>query len=338
MIYDTPHTPADNNLTSQIQQGTAPVSEDSLQQEGLQQAVKEIVLRRLIDGSIKDNEDLSVLTGVRIMDMRTDRVLIDHNQNTEHFAASVNKLPVALLALQDIRARRLNLDQTMTWLSSDVRGGYGDYDQPGAPTSATLREVIYDMLNKSGNTAVRVVVNYALGGASAVNGRWQQYPQLSHTYLQPLDASRFYLGYTTPHDSLWVMEQLTSRNDRPARFMQDAMATNIFEDYGVRSQLSGDQWILLINKVGILDDVDGNNRHDVGIIQNNKTHHSYGFSIMTTSPYTSAEATPQAEQSLKDMGRYLLRYAGERRGNNQPPAKLFSAEDSRRHIERKVLY
>jgi beta-lactamase class A len=264
----------------------------------VQQIVKEVVLRKLVNGSIKGDESLGVLTGVQIMDLQNDHLILNHNQDTEHFAASINKLPVALLALQDLRSHTLDLSQTMTWLPSDVRGGYGVYDRPGAPTTATLGDVLFDMLNHSGNTAVRVVVNYGLGGAAAVNERWSHYPQLSHTYLQPLDANRFYLGNSTPHDSLWTLEKLMDHQDKYVKFMKNAMATNIFTDYGVRSQLAGNDWIVLVNKVGILDDPEGDNRHDVGIIYNQKTRKSYGYSFMTTSPEATAGATAQANQSL----------------------------------------
>jgi beta-lactamase class A len=251
--------------------------------------------------------------------MQTDQSLVTHNTDTEHFAASINKLPVSLLVLQDLRAHKLSLDQVMTWQPSDVRAGNGVFDQPGAPTQALLRDVIFDLLNRSGNTAVRILVNNGLGGAAAVNARWAQMPQLSHTYLQPLDASRFYLGFSTPHDSLWSMEQLMQQQDTYAKFMKNAMATNIYTDISVRSQLAGNDYIVLVNKVGLLDDPDGNNRHDVGIIYNLRAHKAYGYSLMTTSPFTSTAATPQAEQSLKDMGRYTLRYAGDKPQQNAAP-------------------
>ncbi len=162
--------------------------------------VREAVLRQLVGSSIGANEQAGVTTSVNIVDLKGDHKLVTHGQDVEQFAASINKLPVALLLLEDLRANKLSLGQTMTWQASDVRGGFGDYDQPGAPTQATLREVIYDMLNKSGNTVVRVAVNYALGGAAQVNSRWSAKPQLPHTYLQPLDANRFYLGFSTSHD------------------------------------------------------------------------------------------------------------------------------------------
>lgn len=342
MINATTPPNLPTNVAAQTQQASAPLSEQTLNQDGIGQIIREIVLRHLVDGSIRDDEAQGILTGVQIMDMQNDRVIVAHNQNTEHFAASVNKVPVALLVLQDLRAHKLNLDQTMTWQPSDVRDGYGVYDQPGAPTTASLRDVLFDMLNHSGNTVVRVAVNYGLGGAAAVNARWAAIPQLSHTYLQPLpgEGNRFYLGNSTPHDSLWALEQLLSRQDRYVTFMKDAMATNIFTDFGVRSQLAGNDWILLVNKVGILDDPEGDDRHDVGIVYNSRTHKSYGYSFMTTSPEVNPAATPQAGQSLMYMGRYLLRFAGDHvanRPNNRIEQPL-GAQNQTVRPERKVVY
>lgn len=276
--------------------------------------IKLVVLKYRIQKVIQENEGKDVRTDVSITDLQSGQSIVKHNQNDVHFAASINKLPVALLLLEDIRAGKVNLNQQMTWQPSDVRAGFGTYDQPGAPTTATLGEVVNDMLNKSGNTAVRVVVNGALGGPHKVNERLAAKPQLEHTRLIPVDATRFFLGDSTSKESLWVMTQLMKKQDAPAKFMKQAMTTNIFTDFGVRSQLAGNDFIVLVNKIGLLDDTEGNNRHDVGIIYNTKTQKSYAFSVMTTAPYneTDPSATEQANKSLMDIGRPLLRYAGDK--------------------------
>lgn len=307
--------PTPNNplyISQQRQISILSTDESVLSSNNVSDFFKSLTLRYKIEQVIKKNNAEAITTGVDIVDLQINRTLISSHQDTEHFAASINKLPVALLLLQDLRAGVLNMDQVMTWQPSDVRGGFGFYDQPGAPLQATLGEVIHDLLNRSGNTAVRILVNGALGGAASVNDRWSTMPELSHTYLQPLDYNRFYLGYSTPHDSLWSMQQLMTTQDAYSEFMKNSMATNIFTDNSVRSQLAGNDFVVLINKVGLLDDVDGNNRHDVGIIYNIKSHKSYGYSLMTTSPFDSTTATPRAEESLEDVGRYLLRYAGDK--------------------------
>lgn len=298
------------------------------------QYVKKLFLKYLIAKSIKEAEAEQVLTSVQITDLQNGKQLVGHKIHTQHFAASINKLPVAVLVLEDLRKGKLTMDQMMTWQASDVRAGYGAYDQPGAPLQAKLKDVLFDLLNRSGNTAVRVLVNNGLGGAAAVNSRWEQMPQLANTRLQPLDANRFYLGNSTPADSLWAMERLMEKQDNAGKFVKDALATNIFSDMGTRSQLSGSDHIVLVNKVGILDDGEGNNRHDVGIVYNLFTKRAYGYAFFTTSPYEDPEATPAAEQSLKDMGRHTLRYAGDKKKTSEASLRIQAAPKT----ETRMLY
>ncbi|HSD56445.1 MAG TPA: serine hydrolase [Candidatus Saccharimonadales bacterium] len=304
---DTPRNPQPLNYSVEVQLGNSP-----LDRNDYSQVVKEIYLRHLVDGSIKQNEAQHITTGVQIYDMQSKRMIVSHEQDKEQFAASINKLPVSLLLLEDLRSGKVSMNQKVIWTANDRRGGFGNLDTPDAPLEATVEDLVQDMLNKSGNTALRVIVNNVLQGPQAVNDRWSAKPQLSHTRLQLLDATRFYLGNSTPHDSLWTIQQLMSKQDKYASFMKKAMSGNIFTDFGVRSQLGDSDYVLLVNKIGLLDDVEGNNRHDVGIIYNKKTHKSYAYSFMTTAPYDESDtaATVRADQSLKDMGQYTLRYAG----------------------------
>jgi len=301
---------------------------------------KGTVLAYRLSQVIKENEEQGVTTSVRLVDLQTNRTLLKHNEKAVHFAASINKVPIAWMVLQDLRAGKLKLTDTVSWSASDVRAGYGVYDQAGAATTATVQDVIYDMLNHSGNTAVRVLVNYELGGAAKVNERLAAYPQLANTRLQPLDGDRFYVGNSTAKESLWVMQKLLSKTDPYEKFIKNAMQTNIFSYYGVRSQLEGNDYIVLANKVGILDDVDGNNRHDVGIIFNTKTHKAYGYSFMTTTAYENTTGTAQAEHSLDLMGRDTLRFAGDKpqkQSKSSSDAMPFSAQQEKA-AESKVSY
>lgn len=294
----------------------------------------EAQLRKNINQTIKNNESQGITTSVSLVDIKENRTLLEHGQTNVHFAASINKVPIAWLVLQDLRANKYHLSDTITWSTDDIRGGYGTYDQPGAPMTATIGDVIYDMLNRSGNTAVRILVNHKLGGAQAVNDRLSAYPQIPNTRLQPLDGNRFYVGNSTSKESIWILEKLLAKKDANQKFMKDALASNIFTYYGVRSQLGGNDYITLANKVGILDDPDGNNRHDVGIIYNTKTHKAYGYSFMTTTPYTNIPGTAQAEHSLDLLGRDFLQYSGDRMQNRMQP---FGAP-AEPEAENKVLY
>lgn len=319
-------------VTNQV---ISPSEVKKLSGDNLGQAYKNILLRSYVERVIAKNEKLKVTTDVSIVDMQTNQPIVSHNLDTEQFAASVNKVPVADLVLADLRSGKLQMNQTLTWADSDVRAGEGVYDQPGAPLQASLQDVLFDMLNRSGNTAVRILVNKALGGAAAVNSRISSELNLQHTYLQPVDSDRFYLGNSTARDSLSAIQRLLSVNDSYGAFVKNALVTNIYTNYGVRSQLAGNDYIVLANKIGILDDSDGNNRHDVGLIYNTRTHKTYGYSFMTTAPGENWEApTAQAGASLADMGESLLRVAGDKASSQQLQPQTLQAP----HADSRLKY
>jgi beta-lactamase class A len=329
--------PAQTQAPIVTNQVVSPSELKELSGNGLGQAFKNVLLRNYVERIIAKNEKLKVTTDVSIVDMQTNQPIVSHNLDTEQFAASVNKVPVANLVLTDLRSGKLTMDQTLTWQASDVRAGEGVYDQPGAPTQATVQDLMFDMLNRSGNTAVRALVNKALGGAPAVNARIVSELNLHHTYLQPLDGEgeRFYLGNTTARDSLSGIQRLLSTNDTYGAFVKNALVTNIYTNYGVRSQLAGNDYIILANKIGLLDDPDGNNRHDVGLVYNTQTHKTYGYSFLTTAPGENWETpTAQAGASLADMGESVLRAAGDKASDQQMQPKTLTTP----HADSRMKY
>lgn len=326
-----------NQATNSTPSVRAEVSNQSstqrLSEARLHPSIKTALLQTYLARAVADNERTNVRTAVSVINTQRDQPLYSHNLDDEHFAASVNKIPIARLALNDVRAGRLQFTQTLTWPATDVRPGAGVYDQPGAPTSATVAELLFDMLNKSGNTPVRVFVNQALGGANTVNDRFSQELQLQHTYLQPLEGTAFYVGNTSAREAIQNMTALLDIDDSYTVFAKEALATNIYTDYGVRSQLVGNDYIMLSNKVGILDDPGGNNRHDVGVIYNTKTGASYGYAFLNTAPGAAYNlATAQAGVSLADMGRAVLRYSGDKATRER------ALQDDVPHIDRRVRF
>lgn len=314
--------------TSQVEQSNSPIVKPDMRS-----TVENARLRQHLQQIIAQNETHDITSSVSVTSIGDARSLFRYNTSQPQFAASVNKMPIALLLLEDLRKGSISLDTTLTWTADDVRGGFGAYDQPGAAMSATVRQVMYDMLNTSGNTAVRALVNYGLGGPVATNQRLAAKPQLITTRLQVLDpvAKTFYLGNSTSDESLWVMEQLLAEEDAYQSFIRQALATNIFSYYGVRSQLESNDFIVLANKVGILDDADGNNRHDVGVIYNTRNGKVYGYSFMTTTSSGNVSGTAQAEHSLDLLGRHVLRFAGDKpaktpKYNTQQNSRSFSPE------------
>lgn len=308
-----PIQPNTNSNSQSVESVQQPFNESMLKSDKYgQEYTKKIILGWLTGKVVDHNESQQISTGVSLYDFQQNGYFYNRGEDKEHFAASVNKLPVSLLVLQDLRSGKTTLDQPLSWSESDRRDGAGAYDQTGSPTTATVREVLHDMLNRSGNTAVRILVNKTLSGGAAVNERLSQIPEIPHTRLIPLDADRFYLGNTTSKEAMIVLKKLVvDTPDQYSDFLKELLRTNIYTDIGVRSQLSNNDYIVLVNKIGQLNDPDGSNRHDVGIVYNQKTHKTYGFSYMTTSPYNDGATPVAAEDSLKAMGRMFLLFSGD---------------------------
>lgn len=304
-----------------------------LERDDVKNIIKTAIMRVFLKKEVHENEKQQIVTDVTLLDLDTEQKMYGHNEDTVHFAASINKLPVTLLLIENLKAGGVTLDTTVSWEASDVRAGNGQYDQPGAPTTATVRQVLFDMLNRSGNTAVRALVNKVLDGAEAVNARLAAKSELQHTRLIPLDAGRFYLGDTTSRESLWVLREIMKEDASYAQIVRNMLSSNIFENDGFRSQLAGNDYVVLANKTGLLYDPEGNNVHDVGIIYNTKTNKTYGYSVLTTSPNDAV--TPRADQSIKNMGKYVLKFAGDKPAETAKPHTLRAPSSQ---FDKKVLY
>lgn len=320
-----------------IEYAPAPHQVADFDHPGTKDVFKQFLLRAFTKKEIRENERQNILTDVTLYDMQTGRTILGHNENTPHFAASINKLPIALLLLEDLKGNKVSLDATVTWDAADRRAGNGIYDQEGGVTSATVRQVLHDMLNRSGNTAARILVNKALGGNAKVNERFAAKPELQHTRLIPLDENRFYMGNTTSKEALWVLREILKEDASYARIMKQMLTTNIFVDDGVRSQLAGNDYIQLVNKTGLLYDPDGNNHHDVGIIYNHKTGKAYGYSYLTTAPVEPLVADTRAIESVENMGRYVLRFAGDK-PTPQAGQQLRTLQKTQLKPDAKILY
>lgn len=280
---------------------------------------KRLILKLQLANQVYENEKAQIDTSVIAYDITDNKPVYSHNVNYEHYAASISKLFVASVLLEDLRAGKTALDTVVSWDATDRRAGAGVYDATSSPLTGTVRDVLFDMLNHSGNTAVRVIVNKVLGGAAAVNARYaSDYPNLKVTKLQPLDESRFLLGYTTASETNFIVDHLYNQNDTYGAFVKNALATNIFDDYGPRSQVKDKENITVIDKQGQLNDPEGNNRHDVGVIENKRNGHKLRYVLMTTNYEQPAGVlTNQATVSLQEFGRDMLRFEGDRNVKSQ---------------------
>lgn len=275
---------------------------------------KRLILKLQLMRQVMENKKRGIDTSVMVYDLTDKKTIYNYNTEYVHYAASISKLFVTQLLWEDLNAGKTTLDTIVSWDPSDRRAGAGELDGPNSATSATVRTVLFDMLNRSGNTAVRVIVNKVLGGANAVNARYEaDYPELKVTRLQPIDDSRFLLGYTTPKEADFIMDRLYKQHHGLYSYIiRNALETNIFNDYGPRSQVKDQDLINVIDKQGQLNDPEGHNRHDVGIIEN-VNGHKLRYTLMTTNyEQPVGAATNYATESLKYFGKDMLRYLGDR--------------------------
>ena len=310
----------------------APIDNTNLAQATTQQDAKHqdaswyakrLILKLQLAQQVRENEKLGIDTSAIVYDLTDNQPVYSHNVNYEHYAASISKLFVTSLLLKDLREGKTTLDTQVSWDASDRRAGAGVYDSDSSPLTGTVRDVLFDMLNHSGNTAVRIIVNKVLGGADAVNARYEQdYPNLKVTKLQPVaGTSGFLLGYTTPAETNFMVDYLYKQDDAYAASVKNALATNIFDDYGPRSQVKDKENITVIDKQGQLNDPEGNNRHDVGVIENAKNGHKLRYVLMTTNyEQPAGTITNSATMSLQAFGRDLLRFEGDRAPRPQEDA------------------
>ncbi|HMH70335.1 MAG TPA: serine hydrolase [Candidatus Saccharimonadales bacterium] len=293
---------------------------------------KRLILKLQLAKQVYENEKKGIDTSAIVYDITDNKPVFSHDVNYEHYAASISKLFVTSLLLEDLRAGTTTLDTQVSWDASDRRAGAGVYDSASSPLTATVRDVLFDMLNHSGNTAVRIIVNKVLGGADAVNQRYaSEYPNLKVTKLQPVaGTSGFLLGYTTAGETNFILDKLYSQTDTYGAFVKNALATNIFDDYGPRSQVKDKDNITVIDKQGQLNDPEGNNRHDVGVIENAKNGHKLRYVLMTTNYEQPAGVlTSDAVASLQAFGRDMLRFEGDKTPKpTEQPDSLKSQSES----------
>lgn len=298
--------------------------------------------------SVIRNAHKSVRTSILMRNINEQTTVANYQEDHKHFAAAINKLAVSYVYMLELQDNKVGFEDMIPLPPADQRlSGPGKYDKDGSAAGATqakLSDVLWDMLNRSGNTAVKALVT-DFGGPAAFNDRLAQIPEVPNTRLVPVDGTRFYLGDTTARESLFFLEQISVTGSNYADFLRSAMASNIFTEFGVRSQLGDEEKIQLINKTGALNDPAGNNRHDVGVIKNRRTGKMISYSMLTTSANDNEDATNRAEESLQEMGRNLLRYNGDKREDHRrhygPQTRKDNRENRQNHVpdvETRILY
>ena len=87
-------------------------------------------------------------------------------------SASVIKLFIMQVLLEEIKAGRLSWQETITMMAEDQVGGTGNLQAAEPGTSYSLEELALEMLIRSDNTATNLIIE-RLGGLSAVQAKIQ---------------------------------------------------------------------------------------------------------------------------------------------------------------------
>lgn len=267
--------------------------------------VQRQALRLAVDDEIGENEQKDITTSVYFVDNTHNQTLYRYRIDKEYYAASVNKLPITLLLLEDLRSGKLALDDKIELPAERIEGA-GKYDEDDRTREITLGQALEDMLKRSGNTVVRALVA-ELGGAEKVNERLAQDKNLRKTRLIDRGSDGFWLGNTTARESLDIMNRVAEKQDVYGKFVQKALTDNVFDDFGVKAQHSS-SYIVLTNKMGQLSDEGGDVRHDVGIIHNTRTGERYSFAILNSAKSEFLINDEKPIDPIQAIGRHLFNF------------------------------
>ncbi len=275
-----------------------------------------VVLHERISATLGQNEQ-DTATSVSVWHAPSDTLLVAHEPDRIHSAASINKLPIVLV-LRDAGA---DLDNKLNWSTADIHPGQGPYDWLGddsrdhiPPQQATIGALAASTLRDSSNTAPRVLVNTVLGGAETVNHHFITDHEVVHTQLQSQADGRFFMGNTTSREALHLVKSLLAESPDTAldELIRTALASNIFITEGVRSQLVYRDKRVLTSKLGLLEATEEDELHryhDVGGIwtppgKDQPNELLLCYAILTTGPNLQT-----ARQAVKTMGQAMLHFA-----------------------------
>jgi beta-lactamase class A/formylglycine-generating enzyme required for sulfatase activity len=139
--------------------------------------------------------------GVSVVHVETG-ARADVNEDERFPMMSVYKLPIAIHALRQSQAGRLDLTKTVTLTAEDRRPGLSPLAQQiaqGGPTNITLRELLSAILRISDNTASDRLLR-EIGGPAAVAETLRQ------LHIDGIDVSRFELDFAANYYGIAIPE------------------------------------------------------------------------------------------------------------------------------------
>jgi hypothetical protein len=261
--------------------------------------------------------ETSVILNVEIGGTPTEHY--HYNPEKPHTAASLSKLGVAYSAGGDSLLGDSFPNSSIVPYQRANDGGEGELDKEELPETISFKDLVVDMLARSGNTAQRVLV-YLNGGPANVNRDLRRFEQ---THLEDLGDGGFYCGVTSAQDALKILR--TFRESAVTYGSEyDQLVLRSLGETTHRSGLlhevgplkSGER---VATKFGLLDDYDiksppHNVRHEAGLFEGE--HGRLYVAVLNTVPYgkqSPEEITARtlaAEELIRDIGSRSARAVG----------------------------
>jgi beta-lactamase class A len=191
--------------------------------------------------------------GLYIKDLGSNTVF-KHNADTEFYAASLYKIPIAAAVMKEIEKGKLSLDSTATYLPYDYSSGTGVIGSYTHGIEIRIGDILSELLKNSDNTAQNILL------------RTLTYKNVSEAFdslVPDKDISTFYrYNLSTPEEVGLVIEKLYYGDyikKENSNYLFDLMTDTSFEDR-IKPYLRED--LKFSHKIGSWPDT----WHDCGVV------------------------------------------------------------------------
>lgn len=154
-------------------------------------------------------KNTKLLPGAFFVDIDTGAYL-DWNGDLTFSAASMIKFPVLVAFLQDVDAKKIRLNETLTLKKEVIGGGAGDMQYRPLGTKFTALETATKMITISDNTATNMLIE-RMGGAKVLNQRFQSWGLIVTEIRNPLPDLPG-TNTTSPRDLAHLMAAIQQGN------------------------------------------------------------------------------------------------------------------------------
>ncbi|PSO43282.1 hypothetical protein BRC19_01305 [Candidatus Saccharibacteria bacterium QS_5_54_17] len=188
-----------------------------------------------------------------------EEAAFEYGRDKVFYAASINKLPIALYALSQVEEGKIGLSDKLEVTEEVKRPGTGILRLLHEGLDVTVEDALTLMMAVSDNTAAKLMVRKA--GPENIN-QYLEASGLADTRLEVLPEGKFSYGYTTAKESAQLLRGIHNAeyvSPEASRKLLGMMGRNHFS-HGVRRYLPKD--LKIANKEGSLED----NRHEIAAV------------------------------------------------------------------------